>query len=99
MVVGDALSGIHIFIQRYFRVSQIEKNGTDADECARDTFSGRESISRTSTPTFLLHEPTDVSPADSRYRTGDLAPPSVTDSTTKLLELDPEGETTTLPKK
>ena len=40
-----------------------------------------------------------VSPADSRYRTGDLAPPSVTDSTTKLLELDPEGETTTLPKK
>lgn len=40
-----------------------------------------------------------VSPAESRYKTGDLVPPSVTDSTTKLLELDSEGQTMTLPKK
>lgn len=39
-----------------------------------------------------------VSP-ESRYKTGDLVPPSVTDSTTKLLELDSEGKTMTLPKK
>jgi zinc-ribbon domain len=38
-----------------------------------------------------------VSP-DSRYKTGDLVPPSVTDGTTRHLELDKEGETMTLPK-
>lgn len=39
-----------------------------------------------------------VSP-ESRYRTGDLVPPSVTDSTTRHLEMNGEGETMTLPKK
>jgi hypothetical protein len=39
-----------------------------------------------------------VSP-ESRYSTGDLVPPSVTDSTTKHLELNSEGETMTLPKR
>ena len=39
-----------------------------------------------------------VSP-ESRYKTGDLVPPSVTDSTTKHLELDSEAQTMTLPKK
>lgn len=39
-----------------------------------------------------------VSP-DSRYKTGDLVPPSVTDGTTRHLELDKEGETMTLPKR
>ena len=36
---------------------------------------------------------------ESRYRTGDLTPPSVTDGTTKLLEVDDEGKTMTLPKR
>lgn len=36
--------------------------------------------------------------AESRYKTGDLFPPSVTDSTTKHLEMNSEGETMTLPK-
>jgi hypothetical protein len=41
-----------------------------------------------------------VSPsAESRFKTGDLVPPSVTDSTTRHLELDSEGQTMTLPKK
>ena len=39
-----------------------------------------------------------VSP-ESRYKTGDLAPPSVTDNTTRHLEIDSEGKTMTLPKK
>jgi hypothetical protein len=39
-----------------------------------------------------------VVPAESRYKTGDLVPPSVTDTTTKHLELNSEGETMTLPK-
>lgn len=38
-----------------------------------------------------------ISP-DPRYKTGDLVPPSVTDGTTKLLEIDRENETRTLPK-
>lgn len=39
-----------------------------------------------------------VSP-ESRYKTGDLVPPSVTDGTTRHLEMDSEGRTMTLPKK
>ena len=36
--------------------------------------------------------------AESRYKTGDLVPPSVTDATTRHLEIDSEGKTITLPK-
>jgi hypothetical protein len=36
---------------------------------------------------------------ESRYKTGDLVPPSVTETTTRHLELDSEGRTMTLPKK
>ncbi len=39
-----------------------------------------------------------ISP-DSSYTTGDLVPPSVTDNTTRHLEISSEGETMTLPKK
>lgn len=42
--------------------------------------------------------PTFLSP-ESRYKTGDLVPPSVTDNTTRHLEMDTEGKTMTLPKK
>lgn len=36
---------------------------------------------------------------ESRYKTGDLVPASVTDNTTRHLEIDTEGQTMTLPKK
>ena len=39
-----------------------------------------------------------VSP-ESKYKTGDLVPPSVTDNTTRHLEMDSEGQTMALPKK
>jgi hypothetical protein len=39
-----------------------------------------------------------VSP-ESRFKTGDLVPPSVTDNTTRHLEMDSEGKTMALPKK
>ncbi len=39
-----------------------------------------------------------VSP-DSKYKTGDLVPPSVAEGTTRHLETDSEGTTMTLPKK
>ena len=38
-----------------------------------------------------------VSP-ESRYKTGDLVPPSVTEGTTRHLEIDKEGQTMALPK-
>lgn len=47
----------------------------------------------------LPPQPTHFVSADSRYKTGDLVPPSVTDSTTRHLELNSEGQTMTLPKK
>ena len=40
-----------------------------------------------------------VANGESRYKTGDLVPPSVTDTTTRHLEMNSEGETMTLPKK
>jgi hypothetical protein len=36
---------------------------------------------------------------ESRFKTGDLVPPSVTDNTTRHLEMDSEGKTMALPKK
>lgn len=54
-----------------------------------------------STPSASALPPTQtpfISP-ESRYKTGDLVPPSVTDSTTKHLEINSEGETVTLPKR
>ncbi len=41
---------------------------------------------------------TDYIAPESRYKTGDLVPPSVTDNTTRHLEMNSEGETMTLPK-
>jgi hypothetical protein len=42
---------------------------------------------------------TEIAGPESRFRTGDLVPPSVTDNTTRQLEVDKEGQTMTLPKK
>ncbi len=42
---------------------------------------------------------TDYIAPDSRYKTGELVPPSVVEGTTRHLELNHEGETMTLPKK
>ena len=41
----------------------------------------------------------DFPTVESRYKTGDLAPPSVAEGTTRHLEMDSEGKTMTLPKK
>ena len=53
-----------------------------------------------SAPNASLPSPktTFVAP-ESRYKTGDLVPPSVTDSTTRHLEINSEGETVSLPKR
>ncbi len=55
-----------------------------------------------SQPLFRTNLPpsqTDYIAPDSRYKTGDLVPPSVAEGTTRHLEMNSEGETMTLPKK
>lgn len=61
-----------------------------------------------SQPNSLMGEPqgyvlppnqTEYIQPESRYKTGDLVPPSVTDRTTRHLDINSEGETMTLPKK
>lgn len=47
----------------------------------------------------LSPQPAKFSAPESKYRTGDLVPPSVTDNTTRHLEINQEGETMTLPKR
>ena len=42
---------------------------------------------------------TDYVSPESRYKTGDLVPPSVIETTTRHLEINKEGETMTLPQK
>ena len=39
-----------------------------------------------------------TAPNESRYKTGDLVPPSVVEGTTRHLQMDSEGKTMTLPK-
>lgn len=57
------------------------------------------SISGAAQNAVLPPTQTNYVPAESRYKTGDLVPASVTDSTTKLLDINSEGETMTLPKR
>jgi hypothetical protein len=47
----------------------------------------------------LPERKTEFADRPSRYQTGDLVPPSITESTTRHLEIDPEGRTMTLPQK
>jgi Predicted membrane protein len=71
---------------------KMENSRAPFTESARTTFGQPPSTySLTSTPENY------ISP-DPRYKTGDLVPPSVTDGTTKLLEIDREDETKALPK-
>jgi len=50
-------------------------------------------------PSVLPPNQTAYIEPESRFKTGDLVPPSVTDATTRHLDLDSEGKTMTLPKK
>jgi hypothetical protein len=50
-------------------------------------------------PSVLPPHKTAYIAPESRYKTGDLVPPSVTENTTRRLETDSEGQTMALPKK
>ena len=49
-------------------------------------------------PSALPPNQTEYVSPNSRFKTGDLVPPSVTDNTTRHLEMDSEGKTMALPK-
>lgn len=56
-------------------------------------------FNQTSNAANLPPSQTDYVAPDSRYKTGELVPPSVVEGTTRHLEINTEGETMTLPKK
>ncbi len=58
-----------------------------------------QNVLRENTQNELSSSITDYISPESRYKTGDLAPPSVVEGTTRHLEMDSEGKTMTLPKK
>ena len=64
---------------------------------AADPLPTQNTISAAQT-TALPPQQTEYFAPESRYKTGDLVPPSVTDTTTRHLEVNKEGETMTLPK-
>lgn len=59
----------------------------------------RNFISPAPTNNNLPSSQTEYIAPDSRYKTGELVPPSVVEGTTRHLEINHEGETMTLPKK
>jgi hypothetical protein len=83
-------------ISDYVKSSKMEKSAASYVQPAHHT----PQFDQTPVNPGLPPSMTDYVPAaESRYKTGDLAPPSVTDSTTRHLEVNSEGETMTLPKK
>ena len=59
----------------------------------------RNSLSGSMPPSSLPPVQTQFVSPESRYKTGDLVPPSIIDNTTRHLEVNSEGETMTLPKR
>ena len=78
---------------QYFQLKRAEKGQT--------MYSSSEAPNVLDTPPnpALPPQQTQWVAPESRYKTGDLAPPSVTENTTRHLEMDSEGKTMTLPKK
>ncbi|MEP6946366.1 MAG: zinc-ribbon domain-containing protein [Acidobacteriota bacterium] len=71
-------------------------------ESGRPTYSAAESqpaFQPHSDPRPLPPQQTHFASPESRYKTGDLVPPSVTDNTTRHLNMDSEKGTQALPKK
>lgn len=88
-----ALMFIGSGIAQYLQLKSAGRGGVAFAPDTRNAISG-------STPNAALPpQQTPFVAPDSQYKTGDLVPPSVTDSTTKHLEINSEGETITLPKR
>jgi hypothetical protein len=79
-------------IAHYIQLKSVGSSG------ARFAPADQDSISAPASQGALPPTQTNYVSPESRYKTGDLVPPSVTDGTTKHLEMNSEGETMTLPK-
>lgn len=82
-------------------VSQIERARRIERKKSQNEFPAAQSAQSFQTPASmsLPFAQTEYVNPESRYKTGDLVPPSVVESTTRHLEMNNEGETMTLPKK
>ena len=80
-------------IADYMKSKRMEKN--------QIKFAGQNQnfLNQTHNKADLPPKRTEYVAPETRYQTGDLVPPSVTDNTTRHLEIDSEGKTMTLPKK
>ncbi|MBK8304870.1 MAG: zinc-ribbon domain-containing protein [Pyrinomonadaceae bacterium] len=88
-----AFTSLGAGIAQYLQIRRVERGGTVYNPGAETPqVSGGQNTSLPAAQTEW------VAP-ESRYKTGDLVPPSVTDGTTRHLEMDSEGKTMTLPKK
>lgn len=85
-------SGIAQYIQLK-KTEQYQQNSSLSPPPAQNVISSPPQNSALPPPT-----PEYIAP-ETRYKTGDLVPPSVTDGTTRHLEINSEGKTMTLPKK
>jgi hypothetical protein len=81
-------------IARIIQLKQNEKAGIGSSAAKAN-----EQIRPSANHNALPSAQTEWVAPESRYKTGDLVPPSVTDATTRQLEIDSEGKTMTLPKK
>ena len=87
-----ALMFIGSGIAQYLQIKSSGQSGVTYAPAEQNT------ISAPASNAALPPSQTNYVQPESRYKTGDLVPPSVTDTTTKHLELNSEGETMTLPK-
>jgi hypothetical protein len=85
-----AFTSLGAGVAQYIQLKKSESNGLNFAPAQQEL---------PSSPSNALPSPqTSWATPESRYKTGDLAPPSVTDGTTRHLEMDSEGKTMTLPK-
>jgi len=79
-------------IAQYVQLKKFEKTGASANPAMPMAIPHSQQNAALASPQVNW-----VSTAESRYKTGDLVPPSVTDGTTRHLKIDQEGGTMTLP--
>lgn len=80
-------------VAQYFQLKRAERGNTGFTSVMQPVFNPP-----AANPPLPPSQTSYVSP-ESRYKTGDLVPPSVTETTTRHLEMDSEGKTMSLPKK
>ncbi len=88
-----AFASLGAGVAQYVQLRKAESRGQ-----AAFSSNTQNAINGAASPSLPPPQTNFVSP-ESRYKTGDLVPPSVTDNTTRHLEINKEGETMALPKR